>query len=174
MRGAFIAHPMTRFPLIRVIEACAALILGVLVVAVFVNVVLRFFFNSGFVVTEELSRILLIWLVFGGAIAVLHSGRHIKMTMLVEKLGPRGQLVLAVVGGLLMIFCDALLLMGAWRQLGFAIGDSFPVSGLPGGIVYAPGLIAAGAFILITTTKIVGLLRGSLTPQDYFDLTQDR
>ena len=51
---------------IRLARFLSATILGFLVIAVFVNVFLRFVLNSGFVVTEEISRILLIWLVFGG------------------------------------------------------------------------------------------------------------
>ena len=156
---------------IRAVQFIAATILGVLVVAIFVNVALRFLFNSGFVVTEEVSRILLVWLVFGGAIAVLHSGKHIKMTMAVERLNRTAQMVLAVLGGVLMIFCDILLLMGAWRQLGFSLSDSFPVSGLPVAVVYAPGVIAAGAFALITTWKLFCLLSGRIGPDDYFGLT---
>jgi TRAP-type C4-dicarboxylate transport system permease small subunit len=153
---------------IRAVQFTAASILGVLVIAVFVNVALRFLFNSGFVVTEEVSRILLVWLVFGGAIAVLHSGKHIKMTMAVERLNRQTQIVLAVLGGVLMIFCDVLLLLGAWRQLGFSLSDSYPVSGLPVAVVYAPGVIAAIAFALITGWKLFTLISGRIGPDEYF------
>lgn len=153
---------------IRAVQFVAASILGVLVIAVFINVTLRFVFNSGFVVTEEVSRILLVWLVFGGAIVVLHGGNHIKMTMAVERLNRQAQVVLAVLGGVLMIFCDVLLLMGAWRQLGFSLSDFYPVSGLPVAVIYAPGLIAAGTFALITAWKLFTLISGRIGPEDYF------
>jgi TRAP-type C4-dicarboxylate transport system permease small subunit len=153
---------------IRAVQFVAASILGVLVIAVFVNVALRFLFNSGFVVTEEVSRILLVWLVFGGAIAVLHGGKHIKMTMAVERLNRKAQTVLAVLGGVFMIFCDVLLLLGAWRQLGFSLSDSYPVSWLPVAVIYAPGVIAAVAFALITAWKLFTLIRGRIGPEDYF------
>lgn len=156
---------------IRTVRFLAGFTLGILVVAVFVNVALRFVFNSGFVVTEEVSRILLIWLVFGGAVAVLHSGQHIKMTMAVERFGRRGQIILAVLGALAMIFCDLLLLIGAWRQTGFSLTDSFPVSGLPVAVVYVPGVIAACAFALITAWKLLRLLSGRIGPEEYFGMT---
>ncbi|MEZ5716221.1 MAG: TRAP transporter small permease subunit [Paracoccaceae bacterium] len=155
---------------VRLARLLSATILGFLVVAVFVNVVLRFVFNSGFVVTEEISRILLVWLVFGGAIAVLHGGQHISMTMAVEKLGRAGQIALALLGAALMIFCDALLLIGAWRQLGFSLSDSFPVSGLPVAVIYAPGVIAALAFMAITLWQVTRLLTGRIGPEDYFGI----
>lgn len=153
---------------IRLARFLSAAILGFLVVAVFINVFLRFVMNSGFVVTEEISRILLIWLVFGGAIAVLHGGQHISMTMAVERLGRGGQVALAVIGAALMIFCDALLLIGAWRQLGFSLSDSFPVSGLPVAVIYAPGVLAAGAFMILTAWQVIRLLSGRIGPEDYF------
>ena len=45
--------------------------LGLMVVMVFGNVVLRYGFNSGITVSEELSRWLLVWITFMGAIFAL-------------------------------------------------------------------------------------------------------
>ncbi|MDR1535324.1 MAG: TRAP transporter small permease subunit, partial [Planctomycetota bacterium] len=52
----------------KLLEAFGALALLVLTVMVFLNVVLRYFFNSSITVTEELGRYLMIWLLFIGAI----------------------------------------------------------------------------------------------------------
>lgn len=153
---------------VRFVQFVSAAILGVLVVAVFANVVLRFVFNSGFVMTEEVSRILLVWLVFGGAIVVLHSGRHISMTMAVERLSQRAQIILAVVSAGLMVFCDALLLIGAWRQAGFAMGDILPVSGLPAAIIYVPGIVGALAFAMITLWRAWRLACGQISSAEYY------
>lgn len=156
--------------IISVIRFLSATILGVLVIAVFVNVVLRFGFASGFVATEELSRILLVWLIFGGAIVVLHGRNHISMTMAVEKLPHRIQWVLALLGPVLMIFCDVLLIMGAYRQVTFSLSDYYPVSGLPVAVSYLPGVLAAGAFAIINLASFIRLLSGRLSPQEYFGL----
>lgn len=48
-----------------VMAAC----LGVMATAVFVNVVLRYGFGSGIAASEELSRLLFVWMVFIGATA---------------------------------------------------------------------------------------------------------
>jgi TRAP-type C4-dicarboxylate transport system permease small subunit len=157
--------------IIGLIRFLAAVILGVLVIAVFINVVLRFGFASGFVATEELSRILLVWLIFGGAIVVLHGRNHISMTMAVEKLPHRIQWVLALLGPVLMIFCDVLLIMGAYRQVTFSLSDYYPVSGLPVAVSYLPGVLAAGAFAIINLASFIRMLSGRLSPQEYFGLT---
>ena len=50
------------------IKVLAVACLAGMVVLVFGNVVLRYGFNSGIVVSEEVSRWLLVWLTFLGAI----------------------------------------------------------------------------------------------------------
>jgi TRAP-type transport system small permease protein len=48
-------------------ETLLALCLAGMVIAVFGNVVLRYGFNSGINASEELSRLLFVWMVFLGA-----------------------------------------------------------------------------------------------------------
>lgn len=153
---------------ITAVKFLSAVILGILAIAVFINVVLRFGFKSGIVATEELSRILLIWLIFGSTIAVLHGRKHIKMTMVVEKFPLRVQFALAVLGTVLMTLCDILLLLGAHQQFIFGLTDYYPVSGLTVSVSYLPGIIAAGAFILINVSTLIQLVIGKLHPKNYF------
>ncbi|PLS21077.1 TRAP transporter small permease [Neptunicoccus cionae] len=164
---------MSRLTPIPLIHTISAVILGVLVVGVFINVVMRFGFNSGFVMTEEISRILLVWLVFLAAIVVLARGQHIMMTMAVERLPQTSAKVLAVIGAALMIFCDVLLCLGAWQQLKFSLTDYLPVSGLPLAVVFAPGVFAACAFAVITACRAIALLRGTMTTDAYFGITSE-
>ena len=68
------------FTLLKVvIVAC----LAVMVVLVFGNVVLRYGFNSGITVSEEISRWLFVWLTFLGAIVALREHGHLGVDMLV-------------------------------------------------------------------------------------------
>ena len=53
----------------RLTQFAMAACLGVMAVAVFVNVVLRYGFGSGVAASEELSRLLFVWMVFIGATA---------------------------------------------------------------------------------------------------------
>jgi len=61
--------------LFRAIDALLATLLLAMVLMVFGNVVLRYAFNSGIVVSEELSRFCFVWLTFIGAIAVIARQR---------------------------------------------------------------------------------------------------
>ena len=56
-------------------RAVIAVLLAVMVVLVFGNVVLRYGFNSGITVSEELSRWLFVWMTFLGAVVALQRAR---------------------------------------------------------------------------------------------------
>ena len=59
------------------LKGVIALCLAVMVVLVFGNVVLRYGFNSGIAISEELSRWLLVWLTFLGAIVAVREHSHL-------------------------------------------------------------------------------------------------
>ena len=70
-----------------------AISLAVMVVLVFGNVVMRYAFNSGITLSEELSRWLFIWMTFMGAIVALRDHGHLGTDMLVGQLGSVGKKV---------------------------------------------------------------------------------
>ena len=57
-----------------------------MVVLVFGNVVLRYAFNTGITVSEEVSRWLFVWLTFLGAIVAMQEHGHLGVDMLVARL----------------------------------------------------------------------------------------
>ena len=75
----------------QLISYLIAALLALMVVLVFGNVFMRYAFNSGFSISEELSRWLFVWLTFLGAVAALRSNAHLGTDMLVGKLGPLGK-----------------------------------------------------------------------------------
>lgn len=65
----------------RLLEAVMALLLAAMVVLVFGNVVLRYVFNSGITISEELSRWLFVWMTFLGAVVALKDNGHLGTDM---------------------------------------------------------------------------------------------
>src|SRR5437870_13335337 len=88
----------------RMLEILIAAFLAVMVVMVFGNVVLRYAFNSGIVVSEELSRWLFLWVTFLGAIVALKEGAHLGTDLLVSRLPVLGKKICLVVGHLLILY----------------------------------------------------------------------
>ena len=132
----------------RAIDALIALLLAIMVVLVFGNVVLRYAFNSGITVCEELSRWLFVWLTFLGAIVALKEHGHLGTDMLVARLPTWGKKVCLVVGQLLMLYVCWLLFNGSLAQARINWDVEAPVSGASMAIFYASGVffaVAAGA-----------------------------
>ena len=96
-----------------VLKVAIALCLLAMVVLVFSNVVLRYVFNSGIATSEELSRWLLVWLTFLGAIVALRQHAHLGVDTLIRALPPKGKFVCFVASYLLMLYADWLL--NSWQ-----------------------------------------------------------
>jgi TRAP-type C4-dicarboxylate transport system permease small subunit len=109
-------------------------------VLVFLNVVLRYGFNSNIVATEELSRYLFVWLTFLGGISAFARNRHVQVDMILDALPPRGRLVLCIVGDVAMLVCCAMIGAGCWAFSVLNIDNLLPVSGLPVAVLYFAGI----------------------------------
>jgi hypothetical protein len=95
-----------------VLKFVIALCLAVMVVLVFGNVVLRYGFNSGITTSEELSRWLLVWLTFLGAIVAVREHAHLGVDSLVRMLSPAGKRICFIVNYCLMLYADWLVARG--------------------------------------------------------------
>ena len=150
----------------RLLEWAIVAALAVMVVLVFGNVVLRYAFNSGITVSEELARWLFVWLTFLGAIAALAERGHLGTDLLVSRLRRGAQRVVLVVAQLAMLGACGLLLQGAWVQTRINASVEAPVSGFSMGWFYASGVVfglGAGAVLL---RQLWRTLRGRLSDED--------
>src|SRR5919106_924918 len=99
----------------KLLKVLIALFLAIMVVLVFGNVVLRYGFNSGITVSEEVSRWLFVWLTFLGAIIAMREHGHLGVDMLVRRLPNAGKRACLIVSQLLMLYATWLLLQGSWQ-----------------------------------------------------------
>jgi TRAP-type C4-dicarboxylate transport system permease small subunit len=124
----------------RLLEALMALALAIMVVLVFGNVVLRYAFDSGITVSEEVSRWLFVWLTFLGAVVAMKEHGHLGTDMLVGRLGTTGKKVCLVASQLLMIYVTWLLVSGSFAQARINFDVEAPVTGASVAIFYASGV----------------------------------
>src|SRR5258705_11928762 len=110
----------------RFLKVTIVVCLAAMVVLVFTNVVLRYLFNSGIATSEELSRWLLVWLTFLGAIVALRQHAHLGVDTLVRALPPVGKKICFIASYVLMLYADGLLTLGSWKQVVITYGDSAP------------------------------------------------
>ena len=150
----------------RALKAVIALCLAVMVVLVFGNVVLRYVFNSGITVSEELSRWLMVWLTFLGAIVALREHAHLGVDTLVRALPASGKRICFVLSYSLMLFADWLLLSGSWKQIIITAGDRAPATNLSVGLFYGAGLVFGIWAGVILIYDLFRVLTGAASEDD--------
>jgi gluconokinase len=146
-------------PARRVAQLAMAACLGVMAVAVFVNVVLRYGFGNGIAASEELSRLLFVWMVFIGATAAYPAGEHMAFTSLLATLRSRPLALAAMTAliRLLVILACGLLAWGAWQQVVVGMDSHSVVLGYPAALLPLPVLLCA---VAIGAMALVELVRG--------------
>ena len=151
--------------LCRLLEGLIALALATMVVLVFGNVVLRYGFNSGITVSEEISRWLFIWSTFLGALVALREHGHLGVDMVVGRLPDGGKKACLVVGQLLMLVILGMLFTGSLAQTRINWEVTAPTTGWSMAIVHASGLVfsvIAGLILLLDLYRALsGRLHGS-------------
>jgi C4-dicarboxylate transporter DctQ subunit len=100
----------------RVEEGLVALLLASMTLVTFIQVVLRYVFNMGFVWALELSIFLFAWLVLLGMSYAVRVGAHIGVDLLVKKLPPTLAKVVGLLSIVLCMVYAALLCYGGWEQ----------------------------------------------------------
>lgn len=151
---------------IRLLELMVVLCMAGMVVLVFGNVVLRYGFNGGISMSDELSRMLFVWMTFLGAIVAMADASHLGMDSVVRKLPRRWAVACALLSDLAIIGCCVLLGRGAWLQTVLNMGNVAPVSGIPLGYVHLACLVASIGIVLVVSGHTWRLLTGQARDTD--------
>ncbi len=162
-----------RSPLARAADWCFALqtwlmvaCLIVMVVLLFGNVALRYGFNSGINVSDEVSRLAFVWMIFLGAVIALREHQHIGVTMLVERFGPAARRVTHIACQLMILWVLWLMAKGSWVQTAIGLDTVLPVTGMPVAVFSAASLYAAVAMGILTLIDLVRVLAGGPLPAE--------
>jgi TRAP-type C4-dicarboxylate transport system permease small subunit len=153
-----------------VIAAC----LAAMVVLVFGNVVLRYAFNSGIAVSEEISRWLFVWLTFLGGVVGLREHAHLGTDMLVGRLGPRGKKACLVVAYLLMLLMCWMLFNGSLEQTKINWDVTAPSSGASMAWFYSVGLVFSVSAAAVLLTDLWKLLTGRASDDDLVIVSEEQ
>lgn len=95
-------------------ETIIALLLGLMTLVTFINVVLRYGFNSQLIWGLELTLVLFAWLVLFGIAYGFKVVSHLGVDAVINMVGPTPRRVMGVLSALVCIFYAVLLLKGAW------------------------------------------------------------
>ena len=140
----------------KLLEMLCVLILAVMSCLVFLNVVLRYGFNSSISTTEEVSRYMFVWLTFLGAVLAFSENQHVNVTILTERLSHIKRKILYVFTDILMLFCCYLIVSGSWTQYVLNKANLAPISGIPTGITFLASCIAGVLIGILLVARMIG------------------
>ena len=150
---------MKQLTLQKILNSLMAACLAVMAISVFINVVLRYGFGSGIAASEELSRLLFVWMVFIGATAAYPHGEHMAFTSLLHPLLKPGResalkVVTSVIHALVVISC-ALVGWGAWQQVVVGMDSVSVVLGYPQALLPLPAFLCSAGIGLMALWQLV-------------------
>ncbi|MEO5797422.1 MAG: TRAP transporter small permease subunit [Rhodoferax sp.] len=142
---------------VRLAHAAMALCLAVMATSVFVNVVLRYGFGSGVAASEELSRLLFVWMVFIGATASYPMGEHMAFTGLLQALRekPAALVAMAALIRTLVVLGCSFLAWGAWQQIVVGMGSHSVVLGYSSALLPLPAFLCSLSIALMALVELV-------------------
>lgn len=147
-------------------ESLLAVFLGLMVLLVLVQIVMRNFFSTGIMGGAEIVRHLVLWVAFLGAGVAAREGKHIRIDIAGRLLSPRSKCGADVLTGLFSVAICAIL---AYASVNFLLVDydaqmSIPFFGLPIWvlelIIPIGYLVIAARFGLRTARSLVWFIQG--------------
>lgn len=148
------------------LEGVMVLLLAGMVVMVFGNVVLRYLFDTGIDVSEELSRFFFVWLTFIGAVVVGRENAHLGVETLVGRLGEGGRKVCMVLSDIFVILCCAVFFWGTWLQAEINATNYAPITEISMLWVYGVGYFTSLGLGLMALLRILRVLTGRISERE--------
>lgn len=139
------------------------LLLAGMTVMVFGNVVLRYGFQSGIDISEELSRFFFVWLIFLGSISAMRRNLHMGFDLLVVTVGPGARRILLAVANALVLGCCVLILFGTVMQWKVNATNVAPVTGLPMTWLFGVVVPMSLCIGLMAANRMIGYITGRMT-----------
>lgn len=153
-------------------NALMVLAMTLMVLMVFGNVVLRYGFNSGITVSEELSRWLFVWMTFLGAVVGVIQHAHLGTDALLSRLPLAGRKVCFVISHLLMLGVCWLMFDGAWQQTLINLQSTSAAMEASMAWLYSAGLVFAVLAALVLAHELWEFITGRLPDSALIHVTE--
>ncbi len=150
----------------KALEFLVVLAMVAMVAMVFGNVVLRYAFNSGIQVSEEMSRYCFIWLTYIGAMIAMREKGHLGVDTLVKHLPVLGKKVCLFISESLMLWCNVLFFIGTWKMHGLQVSNVSPVVGISMIWIYGIGYVVAVVMALFNLQVLWKLVTGRIAEDE--------
>jgi TRAP-type C4-dicarboxylate transport system permease small subunit len=156
----------------KLLEVLVVVFMVAMVVMVFGNVVLRYGFNSGISISDEMSRYCFIWLTYVGAMVAMREGGHLGVDTLVKHLPIHGKKVCLFLSETLMLLCNGLFFLGTYKMHELQVTNISPVVGISMIWVYGIGYVVGIVMGIINLRVLYRLLSGTITEGELLQVVE--
>ena len=141
----------------NVLSYVVAVLLVLMSLTVFSNVIFRYFLDFSLAWYEEVSRFLLIWIVFLGAVVAYIKSDHLGIDVLLLVLPPRVRWMVVILSDLLVLIALAIMFQGGWVMTADSLASGWVAASvpIPYGYVYMVGPISAALMFVQAIIKLV-------------------
>ncbi len=143
-----------------------------MVAMVFGNVILRYAFNSGITVSEEMSRYCFIWLTYIGAMIAMRERGHLGVDTLVKHLPLAGKKACLFISEALMLLCNGLFILGTWEMHELQVTNISPVVGISMIWIYGIGYVVGVVMGLFNLNVLFRLVTGRLSEDELVQVVE--
>lgn len=144
----------------RCLEVLAVTLVFILVAVTTYQVFGRYILNKTPVWSEELAKIILVWLTFLGAAIAFGKGTHLKIDLLEKILSRRVSLIFNLIVDILIIFFLAIMCIYCYEFMVQISGRTTPAMRIPSSVSYLGLFIGFIASLPFLASSIVHSLRG--------------
>jgi TRAP-type C4-dicarboxylate transport system permease small subunit len=145
--------------LLRVFEWTLYAFFALLVIIVFFNVFSRFLLNNSLPWAEELSRFLLVWITFMGAVLVNNKFEHMRLDLLSQTLHGKTLVLVELIVSLLAAWILYILLRGGYTMTVESFDYLSPALKIPYGLINGIVPICCIIMFLQTAVRCISLLK---------------
>ncbi len=127
----------------------------VMIILVFINVVLRYGFDSGVLASAEISRYLFVWVIMLGAVICMRDDAHLDLRVIEHRLPGKVRWLLRRLVYAVIVLTSGMLFLGSARQTVANWPNISPMSGIPVGAMYLAGAIAGAMIAAIAVLRFL-------------------
>lgn len=149
------AHGAFRFLIMRLPDSLAAVLLFVITVLITAQVLVRYAFGGSLVWSEELTRLLFVWMVMVAAV----TAPQMQVDFLVDLFPPRLRALQRILVEFVVMGLTIILIQGAWGMMDLRQFDTYIALGISVSWVYLSLCLAGFAWLLRSLATVIAQLR---------------
>ncbi|MDY4281436.1 MAG: TRAP transporter small permease [[Pasteurella] mairii] len=139
----------------KTLKTVSILALCSMILLVFFNAILRYFFDSGIAWSEEFARICFVYMIFLGIILVAKERGHLTVDIVVSTLPAGYQVFFLFLADILVLISLSLITYGAYQLMLLTYTQKMPATEISSSVLYFAAVISAISYFLIIFTNLV-------------------